>query len=190
MTTKFIDLSTLELDGNHLEQVKSRLELYKLSLETDPSFSWLSIHDEALRDADEILQNINDWEMAKKFIDSRIKDNEDHILVLRDLLVDIPKLFEKDLDNEEEEEQSFVISSNQLKKIIGLGEISCLQGTVTRETGKVESLFLNRNDKIRPPVNTFRDGDTFEIHDIVVDIAGNEMEMEAVEKLVTQLFPN
>jgi len=37
-------------------------------------------------------------------------------------------------------------------------------------------------------MNTLRDGDTFEIDDINLDIAGSEMETEAVKKLVEKLF--
>lgn len=116
MTQVFINLSTLELDGNYLEQVKARLESYKASLETDPHFSWLGSQEETL------------------------------------------------------------------------DEISYIAGTVTRENGRTEPLFLNANDKIRPPMNTLRDGDTFEIDDINLDIAGSEMETEAVKKLVEKLF--
>ena len=58
MTQVFINLSTLELDGNYLEQVKARLESYKVSLETDPHFSWLGSQEETLDEAKAIIDKI------------------------------------------------------------------------------------------------------------------------------------
>ena len=189
MTQVFINLSTLELDGNYLEQVKARLESYKASLETDPHFSWLGSQEETLDEAKAIIQNIEDWATAKKMIDSRIEDNEDHIEELKVLISSIPELLDNPLGFADDEEQdSFVITTEQLKRLATLGEISYISGTVTRENGRTEPLFLNANDKIRPPMNTLRDGDTFEIDDINLDIAGSEMETEAVKKLVEKLF--
>lgn len=190
MTQVFINLSNLELDGNYLEQVKARLESYKVSLETDPNFSWLGSQDETLEEAKAIIQNIEDWATAKKMIDSRIEDNEDHIDDLKLLISSIPDLLANPLAfvSDDEEEDSFVITTEQLKKIATLGEISYISGTVTRENGRTEPLFLNANDKIRPPMNTLRDGDTFEIDEINLDVAGSEMETEAVKKLVEKLF--
>lgn len=191
MTQVFINLSTLELDGNYLEQVKSRLESYKASLETDHNFAWLGSQEETLEEAKAILQNIEDWATAKKMIDSRIEDNEDHINDLKLLISSIPDLLANPLafaSDDDEEEDSFVITTEQLKRLATLGEISYISGTVTRENGRTEPLFLNANDKIRPPMNTLRDGDTFEIDDINLDIAGSEMETEAVKKLVEKLF--
>lgn len=192
MTQVFINLSTLELDGNYLEQVKARLESYKASLETDPNFSWLGSQEDTLDEAKAIIQNIEDWSTAKKMIDSRIEDNEDHIDDLKLLISSIPDLLANPLAfaSDDEEEDSFVITTEQLKKIATLGEISYISGTVTRENGRTEPLFLNANDKIRPPMNTLRDGDTFEVDDINLDIAGSEMETEAVKKLVEKLFNN
>lgn len=190
MTQVFINLSNLELDGNYLEQVKARLESYKVSLETDPNFAWLGSQDETLEEAKAIIQNIEDWATAKKMIDSRIEDNEDHINDLKLLISSIPDLLANPLAfvSDDEEEDSFVITTEQLKRLASLGEISYISGTVTRQYGKVEPLFLNANDKIRPPMNTLRDGDTFEIDEINLDIAGSEMETEAVKKLVEKLF--
>ncbi len=190
MTQVFINLSNLELDGNYLEQVKARLESYKVSLETDPNFAWLGSQDETLEEAKAIIQNIEDWATAKKMIDSRIEDNEDHIDDLKLLISSIPDLLANPLAfvSDDEEEDSFVITTEQLKRLASLGEISYISGTVTRQYGKVEPLFLNANDKIRPPMNTLRDGDTFEIDEINLDIAGSEMETEAVKKLVEKLF--
>lgn len=190
MTQVFINLLTLELDGNYLEQVKARLESYKASLETDPHFSWLGSQEETLDEAKAIIQNIEDWATAKKMIDSRIEDNEVHIEDLKVLISSIPDLLDNPLGfvDDDEEQDSFVITTEQLKKLATLGEISYIAGTVTRENGRTEPLFLNANDKIRPPMNTLRDGDTFEIDDINLDIAGSEMETEAVKKLVEKLF--
>lgn len=191
MTTVFINLSTLELDGNYLEQVKARLESYKASLETDPDFTWLRSQEETLEDAQNILQSIEDWESAKKMIDSRIKDNEDNINDLKSLLISIPELLANPVDhddNSDSDNWSFVISTEQLKKLASLGEISYIHGTVIRENGRTEKLFLNANDKIRPPMNTLRDGDKFDIEDINLDISGSELDIEAVQKLVATLF--
>lgn len=188
MTQLFINLSNLELDGNYLQQIEARLASYKASLETDPDFSWLGSQEETLDEAKAILQNIEDWETAKKMIDSRINDNADHIESLKSLISSIPELLDNPVAHSCEEENSFVITTAQLKRLATLGEISYINGIVTRENGRTEPLFLNANDKIRPPMNTLRDGDTFEIEDITLDIAGSELETEAVEKLVGKLF--
>lgn len=191
MTQLFINLSNLELDGNYLQQIEARLAFYKISLETDPDFSWLGSQEETLDEAKAILQNIEDWETAKKMIDSRINDNADHIESLKILISSIPELLDNPVDhndNSDSDNWSFVISTEQLKKIASLGEISYIHGTVIRENGRTEKLFLNANDKIRPPMNTLRDGDKFDIEDINLNISGSELDIEAVQKLVTTLF--
>lgn len=191
MTQLFINLSNLELDGNYLQQIEARLASYKISLETDPDFSWLGSQEETLDEAKAILQNIEDWETAKKMIDSRINDNGCHIESLKSLISSIPELLDNPVDhndNSDSDNWSFVISTEQLKKIASLGEISYIHGTVIRENGRTEKLFLNANDKIRPPMNTLRDGDKFDIEDINLDISGSELDIEAVQKLVTTLF--
>lgn len=191
MTQLFINLSNLELDGNYLQQIEARLASYKASLETDPDFSWLGSQEETLDEAKAVLQNIEDWETAKKMIDSRINDNECHIESLKSLISSIPELLDNPVDhndNSDSDNWSFVISTEQLKKIASLGEISYIHGTVIRENGRTEKLFLNANDKIRPPMNTLRDGDKFDIEDINLDISGSELDIEAVQKLVTTLF--
>lgn len=186
MTQHFIDLSTLALDGAYLEQIKLKLEEAKDSLLTDRSFSWLGTHDQTLKDAQSILENVEEWELAKALINSRIKDNQQNLSQLSALVSEVTDALENGFDFEDDEENPEILklSFNAFRQLVRMGEIVYLEGVVHRENRGPEQLFLNDNDKIRPPMNRLCDNDVFFISDIDIEIKGSELGFEAVKAIL------
>jgi len=186
MTQHFIDLSTLALDGDYLEQVKLKLEEAKDSLLNDRSFCWIGTHDQTLKDAKIILENVEEWALAKTLIDSRIRDNQHNLTQLSALISEVTDALENGVDFEDEEEhpESLKLSFNAFRQLARMGNIVHLEGIVHRENRGPEQLFLNDNDKIRPPMNRLGDNDVFFISDIDIEIKGSELGFEAVKAIL------
>lgn len=77
----------------------------------------------------------------------------------------------------------------QLHKLINLVKITELQGSYHRGGRMQETLFLNGDHKIRPPVNTHSsyDGDTFSINEVEALLGGTVLNTEAVLELLKKL---
>lgn len=66
-------------------------------------------------------------------------------------------------------------SVEQLLKLIKLGKVVDLEGTYFHGDGRSEEMFLNvRTGAIRPPVDIFKDEDTFDVDHIELELLGCE----------------
>lgn len=192
MTQQFIDLSTLALDGEYLEQIKLKLEDAKNSLLNDGSFCWIGTHDEILKDAQAILENVEQWESAKALIDSRLKDNQYELSSLASLVSEVNDALENGLGADEDEEDVdnsdvLKLSFNAFKQLTRMGNIVYLEGIVHRENRHPEKLFLNDNDKIRPPMNRLGEKDMFFISDIDIEIQGSDIGFDALKTILAAM---
>lgn len=78
-----------------------------------------------------------------------------------------------------------VLTGKQFKKLIRLGTVLHIEGTVIDHKSKVlniateiQSLRLNHDQKIRPPVGVIHDEDVVEIYDIEIDTRTNTYDMD------------
>lgn len=142
-----------------------------------------------------LFDKINDWyEDLKEYAENSPKE------FLKDMeyILDsgfFEEVYEKldtvrscldDLREEVEAKVAPKFPIEQLHKLIKVVEVTDLKGKYVRN-GFEEDLFLNRQDKIRPPVNTHQVGDVFQIDEVEALLGTTVLDKEAVLKLLEKL---